>query len=243
MPTREKDTLPDARSSAEASPGGERRDTLPMRTSETPLDDGPVAAASTASPMNRSDIEPMDVMLRKLAESKQQVPNSLEPNIEYHAVHSPARPHHPPAQPPVVLDITTDPIPRALRIKNPLAEAPTVLLERQPLAPRIALAVIAALIVAGAIFWAARFRGASETVTPAASPRIESFAGTATVVAKPTSSTPSPTPAAASPLPVESAAVPEPTAATPPHPVSVKPVAKPVPPKAPVGIGVFPEDP
>jgi hypothetical protein len=63
----------------------------------------------------RSDIEPIEVIFRRIAQKQQMVPRSIERGTSYQAVHDPAPPGaRSPADvgPSVVLDVTTAKLPR-----------------------------------------------------------------------------------------------------------------------------------
>jgi hypothetical protein len=100
MTTREDDTVEDP---VEA---------IDVETSSPSLhqaEGGPTAAKSSSSVMNRSEPEPIDVVLRKLVERPRIVPNSVEPGVRYQATHAPARAYRDALEPKTVAGITTDP--------------------------------------------------------------------------------------------------------------------------------------
>ncbi len=64
------------------------------------------------SDRNRSEIEPIEVIFRKIAQQRQVVPRSTEQGASYQAAHDPVPSlgsASPALEPRVVLDITTDP--------------------------------------------------------------------------------------------------------------------------------------
>ncbi len=101
MTTREDDTVED---SVEAVDVGTSSPSL-----DQAADAGPTAAKSSSSIMNRSEPEPIDVVLRKLVERPRVVPNSVEPGIRYQATHAPARAYRDAREPRTAAGITTDP--------------------------------------------------------------------------------------------------------------------------------------
>jgi len=83
-----------------------RRDTLPDPPRELSSDTDPGAA-------------PIGVIFQKIAERDQVVPRSVEQGESYQAVHAPASPRPALLEPPVVVDVQTDPIPRVIEAPAP----------------------------------------------------------------------------------------------------------------------------
>ncbi|HEX8795233.1 MAG TPA: hypothetical protein VF765_30000 [Polyangiaceae bacterium] len=76
---------------------------------DDPTDPGPPPEAPRPQ-RNTSEVEPVDVIFHKIAQKEHPVPRSIERGESYQAVHEPAPASQRSAvEPPVVLNVTTDP--------------------------------------------------------------------------------------------------------------------------------------
>jgi hypothetical protein len=99
-------------------------------------------SVTSASPGYRSDPVPMDVLLRKVVQATPNVPNSLEPGVQYQATHAPAAPYAA-AQPAGVFVANTEP--------NPVGQQARV--GDDASSPRLEVATVATRPRTGPTWW------------------------------------------------------------------------------------------
>jgi len=198
-----------------------RRDTLRERWTEPPSDspadsnvtdpglapppDTAVASEASASPRNRSESEPIEVIFKKIAQQPHAVPRSVEPGESYQAVHAPAPARAMVHEPLVALNITTDPA-------TPIARADTVaetLVVPQRTSRRGLFALLACVVVAAGLTALLLARssthvaGSAGAAAPSLPPSAPSMAPPTPLSVLPTASV---APAAASSTPISATA-------------------------------------
>jgi hypothetical protein len=146
--TKPHDDDPDANAAASRDAA---HDTTP---DSTVTDPGPPPEHVNSDP-DRSEIPPVDVMLQSIAQRRHIVPRSLEKGESYQGVHAPARPHPLRIEPPVVINVSTDP---DLRHAEGSCLEPTVVLPRRR--PSLVALLAAILSVGGIVIVVAVLRSA-----------------------------------------------------------------------------------
>lgn len=223
--------LPDESPAGPAAPSAAAE---ASRSTDT-TDPGPPPTMNADTPVfqqderNRSIEEPVDVIFRKIAQREQIVPRSVERGESYQAVNAPAPRHEVPVEPPVVLNVTTDPGGRRAEVTTTREDAPPVAARRRRL--QVAVGVLVAgvgLVVAMALALVPRSddrRTGAPSSTSATQPTATQARTVQTPVPPPTSV---PMPSAA-PAAITAASVPPALSATTPRAAPPAPQTQPTP--------------